>query len=193
LYFAYGKALLEHAVTQTSVLGKQGAEGGDGDDDAEPGGHPSSETHSRFNLLNLSHMADVGGSTKGAFFSFSGDTAEDDGDDDDDEDGEDADDGAAPPDSDAPVDLFAEADKAVEAEDAAAAAAAEEEEGDDEPEDDFNAAWEILDLARVLFDQRKEESDEIKLKLADTHVALGDVSLETGQRFRLCAEAETCD
>lgn len=86
-----------------------------------------------------------------------------------------------PPDSDAPVDLFAEAEKAVkDADEEAAEGQEEEEEGDDEPEDDFNAAWEILDLARSLFDKRKDEDDEIKLKLADTYVALGDVSLETG-------------
>jgi HAT1-interacting factor 1 len=103
----------------------------------------------------------------GAFFSFSGD-------------GEAEDDGLeAPPDSDAPVDLFAEAEKAVKDADEEAAEG-QEEEGDDEPEDDFNAAWEILDLARSLFDKRKDEDDEIKLKLADTYVALGDVSLETG-------------
>jgi HAT1-interacting factor 1 len=79
------------------------------------------------------------------------------------------------------VDLFAEANKAVEAEEAAERAEEEEQEdANDEPEDDFNAAWEILDLARSLFDKRKDEDDEIKLKLADTYVSLGDVSLETG-------------
>jgi len=58
----------------------------------------------------------------------------------------------------------------------------EEEEEDGEPEDDFNAAWEVLDLARAIYDkQATEEGDEeIKLKLADTYIALGDVSLETG-------------
>jgi HAT1-interacting factor 1 len=53
----------------------------------------------------------------------------------------------------------------------------EEEEG--EPEDDFNAAWEVLDLARAIYGQHKNEHDEIALKLADTLIALGDVSLET--------------
>jgi HAT1-interacting factor 1 len=39
LYLAYGKALLEHAITQSSVLGKQGAEGeeDDSDDEENPG------------------------------------------------------------------------------------------------------------------------------------------------------------
>jgi len=60
----------------------------------------------------------------------------------------------------------------------------EDGEGDDdeedgaEPEDDFNAAWEVLDLARAIY--IKEEGDDAKLKLADTYIALGDVSLETG-------------
>jgi HAT1-interacting factor 1 len=49
-----------------------------------------------------------------------------------------------------------------------------------EPEDDFNAAWEVLDLARAIYDKQKDEDDEVKLKLADTYITLGDVSLETG-------------
>jgi HAT1-interacting factor 1 len=56
-----------------------------------------------------------------------------------------------------------------------------EEDGEEEaPEDDFNAAWEVLELARVLYEKQKDEDDEIKLKLADTYLALGDVSTETG-------------
>lgn len=71
------------------------------------------------------------------------------------------------------VDMFAEADKAAEEDE-------EEEDPEAEPEDDFNAAWEVLDLARAIFEKRKDESDEAKLKLADTYMCLGDVSLETG-------------
>lgn len=59
----------------------------------------------------------------------------------------------------------------------------EDEPGENEPEDDFNAAWEVLDLARALYERQKDEDDEIKLKLADTYIALGDVSLETGPRL----------
>jgi thioredoxin-like negative regulator of GroEL len=57
-----------------------------------------------------------------------------------------------------------------------------EEVDDAEPEDDFNAAWEVLDLARAIYSKQteKDNSDEVKLKLADTYIALGDVSLETG-------------
>ena len=58
---------------------------------------------------------------------------------------------------------------------------AEQEDDDDaEPEDDFNAAWEVLDLARAIFEKQKDESDEVKLKLAEVFITLGDVSLETG-------------
>lgn len=70
------------------------------------------------------------------------------------------------------VDMFSEAEKATEEE--------EEEDPEAEPEDDFNAAWEVLDLARAIFEKQKDESDEAKLKLADTYMSLGDVSLETG-------------
>ncbi|KAI0759203.1 hypothetical protein BD413DRAFT_617983 [Trametes elegans] len=132
LYFAYGKALLENAIAQSSVLGKQEAD--DGEDTNEP-------------------------ANSGAFLSFSGDA-------DDEQPGEDV-----------AVDLFAEAQKA--AEEAEAAEEEEEEEDDAEPEDDFNAAWEVLDLARAIYEKQQEESDETKLKLADTFITLGDVSLET--------------
>src|SRR6266850_430348 len=64
-------------------------------------------------------------------------------------------------DDDHDVDLFSEAAKA-------------------EPEDDFNAAWEVLDLARAIYEKRMDEGDEVRLKVADTFIALGDVSLETG-------------
>lgn len=56
----------------------------------------------------------------------------------------------------------------------------EEEEDMGEPEDDFNAAWEVLDLARAIYENQKDEDEEIMLKLADTYIALGDISLETG-------------
>lgn len=80
------------------------------------------------------------------------------------------------------VDLFAKV-----AEDAAAEED-EEEEGDEddvaaEPEDDFNASWEVLDLARNIYEKQRDTGDaerELLQKLADTYVSLGDVSLETG-------------
>lgn len=77
---------------------------------------------------------------------------------------------------DAAVDLFAQE---VEEPDG-------EEEGDGgEPEDDFNAAWEVLDLARAIYEKQKDEDDEIKLKLADTYITLGDISLETGTPYSI--------
>ncbi|KZP01730.1 hypothetical protein CALVIDRAFT_16754 [Calocera viscosa TUFC12733] len=53
----------------------------------------------------------------------------------------------------------------------------DQEMGDAEPEDDFNAAWEVLDLARAFYE--KGDNDDAKLKLAETYIALGDISLET--------------
>ncbi|RPD73402.1 hypothetical protein L226DRAFT_110019 [Lentinus tigrinus ALCF2SS1-7] len=127
LYFAYGKALLENAIAQSGVLGKQ-----DADDSFED---------------------DKDANSSGAFLSFSGDA------------------------EDEPLDLFAEAQKAIE--EADAAQAEEEEDDDAEPEDDFNASWEVLDLARAIYEKQQDESDEVKLKLADVFITLGDVSLET--------------
>ncbi|CAL1715356.1 unnamed protein product [Somion occarium] len=131
VYFAYGKALLENAITQSSVLGKEQTEGA---------------------------IPTESGSSSGAFLSFSGDAEESE------DEGEDV-----------PVDLFGNAAKAEEAE-----GHEDEEEGEEvEPEDDFNAAWEVLDLARAIFEKQQEESDEMKLRLAETYITLGDVSLET--------------
>ena len=75
-----------------------------------------------------------------------------------------------------PVDLFAAAAEDDEDEDG-------EGEGNDEDgelEDDFNAAWEVLDLARAIYQKQSTEDEEVALKLADTYIALGDVSMETG-------------
>lgn len=131
LYFLYGKALLENAIVQSSVLGKE---------------QPEDDAHEE------QKASGSGVGATGPILSFSGDA------------------------EDEAVDLFAQATHL------------EEEEGDDEevgedgePEDDFNAAWEVLDLARAIYDKQNQEDDneEVKLKLADTYIALGDVSLET--------------
>ncbi|GAW05971.1 shni tpr [Lentinula edodes] len=117
LYFAYGKSLLENAISQTSVLGKDQPEEEGAEDDK-------------------------GSSSNGPILSFSGDAEED-------------------------------------------AAAGEEDDNDDEdaePEDDFNAAWEVLDLARAIYDKQHDadtSNEDVALKLADCYIALGDVSLET--------------
>ena len=111
-----------------------------------------------------------GGSGSGPIISFSGDG------------GEEGDAMAAG--EDVGVDMFGEAMKATADEDAEGGDDDDEEEEDGEPEDDFNAAWEVLDLARAIYDRQKDmdvqDKDEVKLKLADTYIALGDVSLETG-------------
>lgn len=137
LYFSYGKALLENAIAQSSVLGKEQVE----------------------KQGDVEEPATING--KGPILSFSGDA-------------EDGDDPA--------VDLFEHAAKTIaEAEAAADDDDDDDEEDDGEPEDDFNAAWEVLDLARAIYDKQNDQDgdEEVKLKLADTYIALGDVSLET--------------
>ena len=89
-------------------------------------------------------------------------------------------------DHDPAVDLFAEASKAggvegEEEEEAGEGAGADEA----EPEDDFNAAWEVLDLARAIYEKQMDGNDEMRLKVADTFIMLGDISLETGACVRL--------
>ncbi|KAI0309154.1 hypothetical protein OF83DRAFT_41342 [Amylostereum chailletii] len=129
LYFSYGKALLENAISQSSVLGKD--QGGEGADDEEEDANKA-----------------------GKILSFSGDVEED-----------------------AAIDLLSQAAQLVDEEDEDGEGEAEGEDG--EPEDDFNAAWEVLDLARAIYEKQKDEDEEVRLKLADTYIALGDVSLET--------------
>lgn len=49
---------------------------------------------------------------------------------------------------------------------------------EEDPEDDFNAAWEVLDAARSLYS--KMEGKEARLNEAECFLTLGDVSLEVG-------------
>ncbi|KAF9244680.1 hypothetical protein BU15DRAFT_41998 [Melanogaster broomeanus] len=132
LYFSYGKALLENAIAQASVLGKE----------PEPGA-----------VEDNKRRTTTTGDGKGPILAF-GDEGE----------GEDG-----------TVDLFEQATREAEEE-----SEGEDEEGDEgAPEDDFNAAWDVLELARAIYEKAKDEDDDIKLKLADTYITLGDVSLET--------------
>jgi len=152
---------LENAITSSGVLGKE-----------QPQAPAEEEDRGACILLFLSFAIYLtflqADSVNGPVLSFSGDGEEE----------------------DPAVDLFANAEKAVSEEEEAPGQADDdndddEEEGEDEPEDDFNAAWEVLDLARAIYDReiQQEEDDEVKLKLADTYIALGDISLETGTLF----------
>jgi HAT1-interacting factor 1 len=108
----------------------------------------------------LSHAEPAPNGNK--ILSFSGDAE-------DEEDGDDHD-------HDPAVDLFAEVSKPdVEGLEEAGEGADEAE-----PEDDFNAAWEVLDLARAIYEKQMDGDDEMRLKVADTFIMLGDISLETG-------------
>ncbi|KAG0170819.1 hypothetical protein DFQ28_001638 [Apophysomyces sp. BC1034] len=62
-------------------------------------------------------------------------------------------------------------------EDAAGELAEEGEGAEGAVEDDFENAWDILDIARVIFE--KDQDEATQLKLADVHMCLGDVSIET--------------
>lgn len=85
------------------------------------------------------------------------------------------DEGDGEDDEDGTVDLLGQSVKEPEEE------SDDEDEGEEgEPEDDFNAAWEVFELARGIYEKGSDGNDEVKLKLADTYIALGDVSLETG-------------
>ncbi|CAO3608544.1 unnamed protein product [Cunninghamella echinulata] len=53
----------------------------------------------------------------------------------------------------------------------------DDEENDGAQDDDFETAWDVLDVARVIFE--KNDDDATKLKLAEVLLLLGDISLET--------------
>ena len=48
-----------------------------------------------------------------------------------------------------------------------------------EPEDDFNVTWEVLDLARAIYEKRMNGDDVMRLRSAGTFIMLGDIALET--------------
>ncbi|KAF9278854.1 hypothetical protein BGZ68_008310, partial [Mortierella alpina] len=127
--FMYGKALLEHAIQQSSVLG--GVTEKKSKDELEAvvaaAGGPSSSASSSAAPSNPR-------------FVFEGDEDEDE------EEEEGAEEGGAA-------------------------------EGGEEDQDDFAVAWDVLDLARVLY--HRMGTEEALLKLGDVHIALGDVSLES--------------
>ncbi|CAE6425265.1 unnamed protein product [Rhizoctonia solani] len=135
LLFVYGRALIENATSQNTVLGK------DKDDD---------ETAKESDAAGTSGDSKTQPENGRIYF---GDGASSDGE------------GVG----DETVDTAAGDLSAVQEEGG--------EEGADEPEDDFNAAWDVLDLARTIYD--KQEGDDMKLKLAETYMSLGDVSMET--------------
>jgi HAT1-interacting factor 1 len=167
VYVAYGRALLENAIAQSSVLGKEQQQQQEGDAAAEgtAANHLTDDDNSDDEMF-LSHAEPAPNGNK--ILSFSGDAE-------DEEDGDDHDD------HDPAVDLFAEASKPdVEGE-------GEEEAGEGadeaEPEDDFNAAWEVLEMARAIYEKQMDGNDEMRLKVADTFIMLGDISLETGASY----------
>ncbi|KAF6761537.1 hypothetical protein DFP72DRAFT_624531 [Ephemerocybe angulata] len=130
LYFSYGKALLENAIAQNGVLGKDQPEAA-AEEEAAKGPHRP-------------------------ILSFSGDG-----------------------DDDPTIDLLNAPADDDEDDDEEGEQEGGDEDGD--PEDDFNAAWEVLELAKEIYKKQLEEDEdeEVQLKLADTFIALGDVSLET--------------
>ncbi|KAI8927907.1 hypothetical protein BC831DRAFT_450933 [Entophlyctis helioformis] len=90
-----------------------------------------------------------------------------------------------------------EADAQADAEDAAAeqrneedaAIALEDLQDDDEEADDLEIAWETFDLVRVIYNESGHAED--KAKLGEVHLALGDVSLESGNFDQAVADFVT--
>ena len=161
---SYGKALYELALSQSGVMGKEEVQKG---------------TQGQCKLPDLPLMQ----TTSSAYVTVDA--------------------------QDEPSNLVESADpEIIAAAEAEAEAAAEEDAGeeheeqegegqapegeDDAPEDDFNAAWEVLDVARTIYakmvDEKKEKQEEYKeedMRLAACYLFLGDVSCETGMSTNL--------
>ncbi|KAF8981274.1 hypothetical protein BGZ46_003047 [Entomortierella lignicola] len=123
--FMYGKALLEHAIQQSSVLG----------------GVTEKKSKDELEAVVAAAGGSSGASSSSApsnpRFVFEGD-------DDEEEEEEEGQEGGS---------------------------------GEGEDQDDFAVAWDVLDLARVLY--HRQGTEEALLKLGDVHISLGDVSLES--------------
>ncbi|KAI9309432.1 hypothetical protein BJ944DRAFT_236121 [Cunninghamella echinulata] len=135
-YLLYGRALLEYAIQQTSVLGQSAKASAEAvEKQKEESEAPNTElNNSRF------HFDDQPVFTSNNTEELNDKSTTDrDNEDDDDED--------------------------------------EEEENDGAQDDDFETAWDVLDVARVIFE--KNDDDATKLKLAEVLLLLGDISLET--------------
>ncbi|KAI9498003.1 hypothetical protein BDB00DRAFT_784485 [Zychaea mexicana] len=115
-YFAYGRALLQSAIQQNTVLGESGQ---DNKVDVVP---PTAQEENA--------------AIKSGKFHFEDDEVPEGDNDDEDEEGE-----------------------------------------ENRQDDDFETAWDILDIARVIYEKSKDK--ETRLKLSDVHLCLGDVSIET--------------
>jgi hypothetical protein len=59
--------------------------------------------------------------------------------------------------------------------------AEEQEEEEETEDDDFTIAWEILDLARILYQKRQSSGEDVGRELGECFGLLGDVSLENGR------------
>ncbi|KAG0340267.1 hypothetical protein BG004_006485 [Podila humilis] len=151
--FLYGKALLEYAIQQSSVLGgvteKKSEKELQAVVDAVTGGAGAG-----------SSAAAAAAAASGRFVFEGDDDDEDEDEEEDEEEGaEEAGNGEASTNSKAVVE------------------GQQEQQQEQDENDDFAVAWDVLDLARVLY--HKMGTEEALLKLGDVHMALGDVSLES--------------
>ena len=160
IYFAYGKTLLKNAIMQNSILGKDWVAGLQL--------RKVSEHHTSLYFARPPYQVHAEPALNGnKILSFLGDMEEED---------------------DPMVDLFAEVSK-PDAEGGEEAGDGDgdgegkgegEREDEAEPKDDFNAAWEVLDLACSIYKKHMEGDDKVWLKVADTFITLGGILLETG-------------
>ncbi|RKP07983.1 hypothetical protein THASP1DRAFT_30202 [Thamnocephalis sphaerospora] len=165
----YGKALLHNAVQQNGVLGSQAgkaaASAEEQEEEMAQSAMPALAKILQFlgepdmdgdDAQEDEEIVDTGEGSADATGSKEPEDQDDDNDDDDDDDDDDEDGG--------------DGEEGEEGEE-------EDGEAQDEPGDDFGMAWEILDLARVIYS--RQSTEQAKEKLGEVYMLLGDVSLES--------------
>ncbi|KAK6198861.1 uncharacterized protein RJT21DRAFT_122517 [Scheffersomyces amazonensis] len=190
LLLLYGKALFQSAVSKSEVFGgNPGAttneEGDNGEDNGKKDEEDDGEEDGKFQFYDAAPLAEeeVEGEAEGE-----GPVPAEEDDDEDEEDEE-------------------------EKEALTTNGNGQEEEGDGQDQSDFEVAWEILDLARSLFEEQLEELGDKKLKppylqsdkeetsnefiiitkkLSETYDLLGEVSLEAENFPQSAIDLENC-
>lgn len=200
-YFVYGKALLELARAETGVLGQVGdaesdEDGNDNDEEVESEDKDEAKVNGSSNAENEKPVDEngcesedkdepkVNGSSNGEDEKV----ADENGCESEDKVEDTATECVDPKDDDA-----GEVEEAEETQDLDATETNENKEDEDEDESVSNIqlAWEVLELAKVIF-ERQPDDKETALKLAQVYLKLGEVSIESENYTQAVTDLKQC-
>ncbi|PSN52394.1 hypothetical protein C0J52_03148 [Blattella germanica] len=166
-YFNYGKALLELARSENGVLGVDGDR--EDSEDSDEGEEEESETKNVENGKEDSNKDNTENSkedeNKDNAESNKGDENKD-------------------KESESKSENEANGTKDGESKDA--------EEAEEEDVDNLHLAWEMLEMAKIVFKKQAEDNKQMNLKLAEVHLKLGEVGLESENYSQAIEDINTC-